>query len=51
MKVEFVEIEDAVLIVPLRSLKELRGVDKEHEKVLREAIRELNEEHRKEAGE
>jgi len=51
MKVEFVEFEDAVLMIPLRSLKELRGVDKVHEKVLREAIRELNEEHRKEAGE
>jgi len=51
MKVEFVELEDAVLMIPLRSLKEFRGVDKVHEKVLREAIRELNEEHRKEAGE
>jgi len=38
-------------MIPLRSLKGLRGVDKMHEKVLREAIRELNEEHRKEAGE
>jgi len=51
MKVEFVELEDAVLIIPLRSLKELKGVDKAHEEVLREAIRELNEEHQKEAEE
>ncbi len=51
MKVEFVELEDTVLIVPLRSLKQLKSVDKVHEEVLREAIRELNEEHRKEAGE
>ena len=51
MKVEFVELEDAVLMIPLRSLRELKGVDKAHEEVLREAIRELNEEHRKEAGE
>jgi AbrB family looped-hinge helix DNA binding protein len=50
MKVEFVETEDAVLVVPLRSLKELKGLDKVHEKVLIEAIREINEEHRKEAG-
>jgi len=48
MKVEFVDLEDAVLIVPLRSLKELKGLDKAHEEVLKEAIRELNEEHRKE---
>jgi len=51
MKVEFVEMEDAVFIVPLKSLKELRGLDKVHEKALIEAIRELNEEHRKEDGE
>jgi len=50
MKVEFVELEDAFLIVPLRSLKELKGVDKAYEEAMREAIRELNEEHRKEAG-
>jgi AbrB family looped-hinge helix DNA binding protein len=50
MKVEFVELEDAVLMIPLRSLKELKGVDKAHETALKEAIRELNEEHRKEAG-
>jgi len=51
MKVEFVEMEDAVLMVPLKSLNELKGVDKAHDKVLREAIRELDEEHRREAGE
>jgi len=51
MKVEFIELEDAVLMIPLRSLKELKGADKMHEEVLREAIRELNAEHRKEAGE
>jgi len=51
MKVDFVEMEDAVLMVPLKSLKELMGVDKMHEDVLREAIRELNEEHRKEVRE
>ena len=51
MKVEFVELEDVVLMIPLRDLKELKGVDKVHEEVLREAIRELNKEHRMEAGE
>jgi len=38
-------------MIPPRSLKKLRGVDKVHEKVLREAIRDLHEEHRKDAGE
>jgi len=38
-------------MIPLKSLKELKGVDKEREEVLREAIRELNSEHRKEANE
>ncbi len=51
MKVEFVELEEAVLMVPLRSLKQLRGVDKAHKKAVMEGIRELNEEHRMEAGE
>lgn len=51
MKVEFVELEDAVMMIPLKSLKELRGVDKEHGEAMREAIRELNAEHRKEANE
>jgi len=31
------------------SLKEMRGLDKEHKEALLEAIRELNAEHRKEA--
>lgn len=51
MKVEFVELGEAVLMVPLRNLKQLRGVDKAHEKAVREGIRELNEEHRLEASE
>jgi len=49
-KVEFVELEDSVLMVPLKSLGELRGVDKEHREVLLDAIRELNVEHRKEGA-
>jgi len=50
MRVEFVEMEDAVLMIPLKSLSELKGADKVHEKVLREAIRELGEERRREAS-
>ena len=51
MKVEFVELDGAVLMIPLLSLRQLRGIDKEHAEALREAIRELNAEHRKEARE
>jgi len=51
MKVEFVELDGAVLMIPLMSLRQLRGIDKEHAEALREAIRELNAEHRKEAEE
>ncbi len=48
-KVEFVESGERVLLVPLKSLKELRGALKEHEKPLRRAFRELEKEHREEA--
>ncbi len=50
-KVEFVELDGAVLMIPLMSLRQLRGIDKEHAEALRGAIRELNAEHRKEAEE
>ena len=48
-KVEFVETEEGVLLVPLKTLRELRGAFKGHEKAMREAIRELEREHREEA--
>jgi len=48
-KVEFVESEEGLLLVPVRSLTELRGALKGHEKLVREGIRELDREHRKEA--
>ncbi len=49
MKVEFVETNDGPVLVPLKSLRELRGVLKPHEKKVREGIRELDREHREEA--
>jgi len=49
-KFEFVEYEDGLLLVPVKTLRELRGSFKPHEKVMREAIRELEGEHREEAG-
>jgi AbrB family looped-hinge helix DNA binding protein len=48
-KVEFVEAEDGIHMIPLKSLRELRGAFKGHEKVMREAFRELEAEHRREA--
>ena len=50
-KVQFVEVDGAVMMIPVKSLTEMRGLDKEHAKALREGIRELNREHRKEARE
>ncbi len=49
-KVEFVETEEGVLLVPLKTLGELRGALKDHDKAMREGIRELEKEHREEAG-
>jgi hypothetical protein len=40
---------DKILYVPVKSLSELRGAFKSREKLVREGIRELEEEHRKEA--
>lgn len=48
-KLEFVEIEDGVLLVPLKTLRQLRGAFKTHEKAVRKGILELEREHREEA--
>lgn len=48
-KIEFAEIEEGVLLVPLKSLRELRGVAKEKSGLLVSAVKELEREHRKEA--
>ena len=48
-KVEFVEAEDGIHMIPLKSLRELRGAFKGHEKEMSEAFRELEREHREEA--
>jgi AbrB family looped-hinge helix DNA binding protein len=50
-KVQFVELDGVIMMVPLKSLTEMHGIDKRHSKVLREAVRELDREHRKEARE
>ncbi len=48
-KVEFVEVEGGLLLVPLKSLRELRGVAKEKSDLLASAVRELEKEHMEEA--
>ena len=48
-KVEFVEIEDGLFLVPVKTLRELRGAAKEKSNLLIEGVRELDAEHREEA--
>jgi AbrB family looped-hinge helix DNA binding protein len=48
-KIEFVELDGSILMIPLKSLKELRGIDKEHKKLVIKGIKELEGEHRREA--
>jgi bifunctional DNA-binding transcriptional regulator/antitoxin component of YhaV-PrlF toxin-antitoxin module len=48
-KIEFVELEEGLLLVPLKSLSELRGTTKEKSDLLVSAVKELEKEHRKEA--
>jgi AbrB family looped-hinge helix DNA binding protein len=49
-KVEFVEVEEGLLLVPLKSLRELRGIDKERSKLIIAGVKELEREHREEAA-
>ena len=49
-KVEFVEIEEGLFLVPVKSLRELRGAARERSKLMLEAVRELEKEHREEAA-
>ena len=48
-KVEFVEVEQGLLLVPLKSLRELRGAGKDKSNALISAVKELEREHREEA--
>ena len=48
-KVQFVEVDGAIVLVPVKTLTEMGGLDKPRGKVLIESVRELNREHRKEA--
>ncbi len=48
-KVEFVEIEEGLFLVPVKTLRELRGAGREKSNLLIEGVRELEAEHREEA--
>jgi AbrB family looped-hinge helix DNA binding protein len=50
-KVQFVEVDGVVMMIPVRSLSEMHGLDKKDAKALIEGIRELNRGHRREARE
>ena len=50
-KVQFVEVDGAVMMIPVRSLSQMFGLDKQHANVLIKGARELNRERRKEAHE
>ena len=49
-KVLFVEQDGALLMVPLKSLREMRGLGKDHFGEIVEGIRELEAEHRRESA-
>lgn len=48
-KVRFVELEGNLVLVPVMTLKELHGIGREHIGALKEAVKELDQEHRLEA--
>ena len=48
-KVEFVEVDGGLLLVPLKTLRELRGAGKNNSDALIRGIKELAKEHREEA--
>ncbi len=48
-KVEFVEQDGSIVLIPLKRLKELRGVDAKHRKLVIQGIKEMERERRREA--
>lgn len=48
-KVEFVEVDGGLLLVPLKTLRELRGAGKDNSSAIISGIEELEKEHREEA--
>ncbi|MGQ9760228.1 MAG: AbrB/MazE/SpoVT family DNA-binding domain-containing protein, partial [Candidatus Methanomethylicaceae archaeon] len=50
MRVKFIETEAGILVIPIPSLKDLRGIDHQDARAITEGIRELEAEHRREAS-
>ncbi len=50
-KVVFIDSDSGILMVPVPPIMKLFGIAREHKKELIEAVRELEEEHRREARE
>lgn len=50
-KVEFMDTEEGILMVPIVPLEALFGADKSRKKLVRDMIREIHEERRHEASE
>lgn len=50
-KVVFVDSDSGILMIPVPPIMKLFGIAREHKKELIEAVRELEEEHRREARE
>jgi bifunctional DNA-binding transcriptional regulator/antitoxin component of YhaV-PrlF toxin-antitoxin module len=51
MKVKFIETESGILVIPIPKLEDLHGIDHRYASAVIEGIKELEEEHRKEAKE
>ena len=49
-KVKFIETEQGALIVPVLSLADLRGIDKDRKEIVYKMIKELQAERREEAS-
>lgn len=50
-KVEFMDTEEGIMIVPVIPIEDLFGADRSRKKVVREMIHEIHEERRREASE
>ena len=48
-KVEFIEVDGGLLLVPIKTLRELRGAGKQNSGAIIDGIKELEREHREEA--
>lgn len=50
-KVEFIDTQEGIVIVPVVPMENLFGVDKSRKKLVRDMVREIHEERRREASE